>query len=268
MEFNDLNDKLDQLDLFLVDIDGFEGPLDLLLTLAKEQKVDLMEISILELASQYLLFVDKMKSINIDLAADYLVMAAWLAYLKSKLLLPDDDNEETSSDELSAILAFRLRRLEAMREASAKLMTRDRIGVHLFRRGMPEPIFLVKNFHHRDNLFDLMSAYSGIRNSNFDNDWKPKRFPVYSIEDARKRLESMLGTAINWTKLEDFLPTNTDTSPEAISFRKSSLASIFSASLELSKEGLIEISQNKSFGSIKFKCKENSKKNNIDMLRA
>ena len=126
MEFNDLDNNNDQLDLFLINIDGFEGPLDLLLTLAKEQKVDLLEISILELASQYLLFIDKMKSIDIDLAADYLVMAAWLAYLKSKLLLPDEDDEETSPHELSAILAFRLRRLEAMREASAKLMTRNR----------------------------------------------------------------------------------------------------------------------------------------------
>ena len=268
MEFNDLDNNNDQLDLFLINIDGFEGPLDLLLTLAKEQKVDLLEISILDLASQYLLFIDKMKSIDIDLAADYLVMAAWLAYLKSKLLLPDEDDEETSPHELSAILAFRLRRLEAMREASAKLMTRNRIGIHLFRRGMPEPIFLIKNFNHRDNLFDLMSSYSGIRNSNFDNEWKPKRFPVFSIEDARKRLESMLGQAINWTKIEDFLPTNTDNSVEAILYRKSSLASIFSASLELSKEGIIEISQNKSFGSIKFKYKESEQKDNASILRA
>ena len=268
MKFNDLDNNNDQLDLFLINIDGFEGPLDLLLTLAKEQKVDLLEISILELASQYLLFIDKMKSIDIDLAADYLVMAAWLAYLKSKLLLPDENDEETSPHELSAILAFRLRRLEAMREASTKLMTRNRIGIHLFRRGMPEPIFLIKNFNHRDNLFDLMSSYSGIRNSNFDNEWKPKRFPVFSIEDARKHLESMLGQAINWTKIEDFLPTNTDNSVEAILYRKSSLASIFSASLELSKEGIIEISQNKSFGSIKFKYKESEQKDNTSILRA
>jgi segregation and condensation protein A len=133
---------------------------------------------------------------------------------------------------------------------------------------MPEPIFLIKNFNHRDNLFDLMSSYSGIRNSNFDNEWKPKRFAVFSIEDARKRLESMLGQAINWTKIEDFLPTNTDNSVEAILYRKSSLASIFSASLELSKEGIIEISQNKSFGSIKFKYKESEQKDNTSILRA
>ena len=182
--------------------------------------------------------------------------------------MPDEDDEEASSHELSAILAFRLRRLESMREASTKLMTRNRIGIHLFRRGMPEPIFLIKNFNHRDNLFDLMSSYSGIRNSNFDNEWKPKRFPVFSIEDARKRLESMLGQAINWTKIEDFLPTNTDNSVEAILYRKSSLASIFSASLELSKEGILEISQNKSFGSIKFKYKESEQKDNNNILRA
>ena len=268
MELSELNESDEQFDLFLVDVDGFEGPLDLLLSLAKEQKVDLLEISILELASQYLVFIDQMKRINIDLAADYLVMAAWLAYLKSKLLLPDEDDDTESSEELSAILAFRLRRLEAMREVSIKLMTRNRIGVHLFRRGMPEETFLIKNFHHRDNLFDLMTAYSGLRNRNFNIDWKPKRFPVFSIEDARKRLESMLGSIIDWTKLEDFLPPSTDNSPEALVFRKSSLASIFSASLELSKEGLLEISQNKSFGVIKFKYRQKSEANNNEMMRA
>lgn len=250
------NNYNEQLDLFHVNLDGYEGPLDLLLTLAKEQKVDLLEISILDLASQYLNFIDQMKRVDIDLAADYIVMASWLAFLKSKLLLPIEDDEDVSAQELSAILAFRLRRLEAMREVGSSLLTRDREGIHVFRRGMPEPIFLIKNFNHKDTLFDLISSYSGLRNRNYDNKWKPRVFSIFSIEDARNRLEKMLGTAIDWTKIEDFLPINNDTTEEGILFRRSSLASIFSASLELSKEGLIEISQNKNFGSIKFKVKE------------
>ena len=250
------NNYNEQLDLFHVNLDGYEGPLDLLLTLAKEQKVDLLEISILDLASQYLNFIDQMKRIDIDLAADYIVMASWLAFLKSKLLLPIEDDEDVSAQELSAILAFRLRRLEAMREVGSSLLTRDREGIHVFRRGMPEPIFLIKNFNHKDTLFDLISSYSGLRNRNYDNKWKPRVFSIFSIEDARNRLEKMLGTAIDWTKIEDFLPINNDTTEEGILFRRSSLASIFYASLELSKEGLIEISQNKNYGSIKFKVKE------------
>ena len=250
------NNYNEQLDLFHVNLDGYEGPLDLLLTLAKEQKVDLLEISILDLASQYLNFIDQMKRIDIDLAADYIVMASWLAFLKSKLLLPIEDDEDVSAQELSAILAFRLRRLEAMREVGSSLLTRDREGIHVFRRGMPEPIFLIKNFNHKDTLFDLISSYSGLRNRNYNNEWKPRVFSIFSIEDARNRLEKMLGTAIDWTKIEDFLPINNDTTEEGILFRRRSLASIFSASLELSKEGVIEISQNKNFGSIKFKVKE------------
>lgn len=256
------NNYNEQLDLFHVNLDGYEGPLDLLLTLAKEQKVDLLEISILDLASQYLNFIDQMKRIDIDLAADYIVMASWLAFLKSKLLLPIEDDEDVSAQELSAILAFRLRRLEAMREVGSSLLTRDREGIHVFRRGMPEPIFLIKNFNHKDTLFDLISSYSGLRNRNYDNKWKPRVFSIFSIEDARNRLEKMLGTAIDWTKIEDFLPINNDTTEEGILFRRSSLASIFSASLELSKEGVIEISQNKNFGSIRFKVKETKSKVN------
>ena len=259
------NNYNEQLDLFHVNLDGYEGPLDLLLTLAKEQKVDLLEISILDLASQYLNFIDQMKRIDIDLAADYIVMASWLAFLKSKLLLPIEDDEDVSAQELSAILAFRLRRLEAMREVGSKLLTRDREGVHVFRRGMPEPIFLIKNFNHKDTLFDLISSYSVLRNRNYNNEWKPRVFSIFSIEDARNRLEKMLGTAIDWTKIEDFLPINNDTTEEGVLFRRSSLASIFSASLELSKEGVIEISQNKNFGSIRFKVKE-TKSNVNEML--
>ena len=243
---------------FEVNLNLYSGPLNTLLDLAKAQKVDLEKLSITKLADQFYEFITKSDNINLEVASEYLLIATWLTYLKSKLLLPEEDDEDVSAKELSAILAFRLRRLEAMREAGSKLMTRDREGTHIFRRGMPEAIFLIKNFNHKDTLFDLISSYSGIRNRNYDNKWKPRVFSIFSIEDARNRLEKMLGTIVNWTKIEDFLPVNNDASEEGVLFRKSSLASIFSASLELSKEGMIEINQNKNFGSIKFKIRENS----------
>ena len=149
-----------QLDFF-VDLDGFEGPLDLLLTLAKEQKVDLLEISILDLANQYLSFVNKLSSRDIEVAADYLVMASWLAYLKSKILLPNEQ-VEPEAEEMAAILAFRLRRLEAMREMGNKLFNRNRIGKTLFRRGMPEQIQTIRSYSQKDTLFDILKSYSQI----------------------------------------------------------------------------------------------------------
>ena len=142
---------------FLVDLEGFEGPMDLLLSLAKEQKVDLMEISILELANQYLDFVNELDSRDIEIAADYLVMAAWLAYLKSKLLLPNEE-EEPGAEEMAAILAFRLRRLEAMRDAGNSLMNRNRIGEKVFRRGMPENSITIRNYTQKDSVFDLIKS--------------------------------------------------------------------------------------------------------------
>ena len=158
---------------FFVDLDGFEGPLDLLLSLAKEQKVDLLEISILELASQYLDFVTEMDSRDIELAADYLVMASWLAYLKSKLLLPIEEIEP-GTEEMAAILAFRLRRLEAMRNTGNSLMNRNRIGERLFRRGMPEIIKTVKTYSQKDTMFDILKSYSEVRNRNYVVNWSPK----------------------------------------------------------------------------------------------
>ena len=245
---------------FFVDLDGFEGPLDLLLSLAKEQKVDLLEISILELASQYLDFVTEMDSRDIELAADYLVMASWLAYLKSKLLLPIEE-VEPGAEEMAAILAFRLRRLEAMRNAGNSLMNRNRIGERLFRRGMPEIIKTVKTYSQKDTMFDILKSYSEVRNRNYVVNWSPKTLPILSIEDARKRLESMLGVSIEWINFLDFIPSSKDTSERATAFRRSSAASIFNVSLEMSKKGLIEISQNKNFGTIRFKNldKEESK---------
>ena len=252
---------------FFVDLDGFEGPLDLLLSLAKEQKVDLLEISILELASQYLDFVTEMDSRDIELAADYLVMASWLAYLKSKLLLPIEEIEP-GAEEMAAILAFRLRRLEAMRNAGNSLMNRNRIGERLFRRGMPEIIKTVKTYSQKDTMFDILKSYSEVRNRNYVVNWSPKPLQILSIEDARKRLEAMLGVSIEWINFLDFIPSSKDTSERATAFRRSSAASIFNVSLEMSKKGLIEISQNKNFGTIRFKSLDKEEIKNKEEIRA
>ncbi len=255
-----------QLDFF-VDLDGFEGPLDLLLTLAKEQKVDLLEISILDLANQYLSFVNKLSSLDIEVAADYLVMASWLAYLKSKILLPNEQ-VEPEAEEMAAILAFRLRRLEAMREMGNKLLKRNRIGEILFRRGMPEQIQTIRSYSQKDTLFDILKSYSQIRNRNHTVNWSPKPLPILSLEDARKRLESMLGLSIDWTNFLDFLPTYKDKSDHLIAYRRSSAASLFNVSLEMSKRGLIEINQNKNFGTIRIKALDREEDINKEEVRA
>ncbi|MEC7831344.1 MAG: ScpA family protein [Pseudomonadota bacterium] len=252
---------------FLVDLDGFEGPLDLLLSLAKEQKVDLMEISILELANQYLDFVEELDARDIEIAADYLVMASWLAYLKSKLLLPTEE-EEPGAEEMAAILAFRLRRLEAMRNAGNNLMNRDRIGERLFRRGMPESSTVIRTYSQKDTIFDIIKSYSEIRNRNYVINWSPKALPILSIEDAKKRLESMLGISLEWTNFLDFLPQSKDKSESAIAYRRSSAASMFTVSLELTKQGVIEINQNKNFGTIRIKNRNKEERNNQEEIRA
>ena len=238
-----------------------------MLTLAKEQKVDLLEISILELASQYLDFVNEMDARDIEIAADYLVMASWLAYLKSKLLLPVEETDP-DAEEMAAILAFRLRRLEAMRNAGNALMNRDRIGERLFRRGAPELIKTVRTYSQKDTIFDIMRSYSEVRNRNYVVKWSPKTLPILSIEDARKKLESMLGITIEWMNFLDFLPSTKDSGERAIAYRRSSAASLFTVSLEMSKKGLIEISQNKNFGTMRIKNLNKKEDKNIEEIRA
>lgn len=224
----------------VVDLDGFEGPLDVLLTLARNQKVDLTRISILALAEQYLEFINRAHRLELDLAADYLVMAAWLAYLKSKLLLPPPDEEEgPSGAEMAARLAFQLQRLEAMRNASQAIFARERLGVHLFQRGMPEGVRVVKTSEYQGTLFELLKSYSDQRLKTHQVFWEPKRLPIMAIEIARKRLENMLGMMFDWGRIEAYLPTE-NMSPE---LRRSALASIFSAMLVMAKNGEVEIRQ-------------------------
>lgn len=225
----------------VIDIDGFEGPLDVLLALARTQKVDLAKIAILPLAEQYLEFVNEAKRLELDLAADYLVMAAWLAFLKSKLLLPPPDEEEgPSGEEMAARLAFQLQRLEAMRNCAAELMKRKRMGQHVFQRGAPEGIRVTRTSVYTGTLYDLLKAYSEERIRAL----KPtmmviKKQPVFAIEAARRRLEKMMGMLIDWDRIDALLPEDYVTGKE----RRTALASTFSASLELVRDGHIEVQQ-------------------------
>lgn len=240
----------------IVDLDGFEGPLDVLLALARNQKVDLTRISILKLAEQYLDFITQARRMELDLAADYLVMAAWLAFLKSKLLLPPPEEEEgPSGAELAARLAFQLQRLEAMRKASQSLFSRPcRMGMHVFSRGMPEGIRVVKTGVYQGTLFELLKSYSDQRLKGHDTKWEPKRLPIMAIEAARHRLERMMGMMFDWGRIDAYLPME-EMSPQ---LRRSALASTLSAALVLAKDGVMEIRQSGAFGPLFVRRRENA----------
>jgi segregation and condensation protein A len=231
-------------DLLVVDVEGFEGPLDLLLSLAREQKVDLARISILSLAEQYLVFVEAARLKRLEIAADYLVMAAWLAYLKSRLLLPDEENDdEPSGDELAAALAFRLRRLEAMREAASRLMNRNRLGQQVFARGAPEATIINRQCEFSASLYDLLEAYASQRQRNFVQFVTIAKRSVVSLQEARALLIRMIGEMADWTPIDAYLIDYLST-PET---RATAKASSLSASLELVREGRIEMRQTTAF---------------------
>jgi segregation and condensation protein A len=234
---------------FVVDIAGFEGPLDLLLAMARTQKVDLAQISILALVEQYLAFIDDARRIRLELAADYLVMAAWLAFLKSRLLLPKEEQpaDQPTPDELAQRLAFRLMRLDAMRNAAAQLLTRKRLGRDVFARGMPETVSTVRERRYTAEIFDLIKAYADQRRRTIKTKHVVKARQVWSIKDARRRLETLVGGAGgNWLQLDFFLEQYLP-SPE---FGRTALASSFGATLEMAREGLIEIRQSAPFAPI------------------
>ena len=237
-------DRGDGEPALVVDVDGFEGPLDLLLSLARSQKVDIARISILALAEQYLAFIEETRLLRLELAADYLVMAAWLAYLKSRLLLPDEKiDDEQSGEELAAALAFRLRRLEAMREAAARLANTNRLGRDVFARGMPEPIIVARKSEYSATLYDFLTAYATQRQEKAISVVHVRARTVWSLQDAREILTRMVGKIAEWTPLEVFL------SPYLISddVRATITASSFSASLELVREGHIDLRQTEPF---------------------
>ncbi|SHJ90040.1 condensin subunit ScpA [Shimia gijangensis] len=238
----------------IVDVDGFEGPLDLLLTLSRTQKVDLRKISILHLAQQYLAFVEKAKQLRLELAADYLVMAAWLAFLKSRLLLPPDPTEEgPSGEELAAHLAFQLERLQAMRDAAAKLMARDRLGREFFARGIPEDVTRIRSVTYTATLLDLMQGYARIRTRDDFRPFTMDRESVFTMEEALERMRGMIGYAGQWTDILSYLPIGWENDPKK---RRSATAATFAASLELAKEGKVEIRQTEIFAPIQLRKKD------------
>lgn len=228
-----------------VDVGGFEGPLDLLLALARTQKVDITKISVLALAQQYLDFIAEARALRLEIAADYLVMAAWLAFLKSKLLLPAEPSEEgePSGEELAALLAFRLKRLDAMRDAAARLMTRKRLGRDVFGRGLPEPIRVNRTSVYEANVYDLLKAYSQQRQRNATRTLHMEKRTVWSLKEARDELERLLGVACDWAPLDQLLAEFL-VEPE---MRRTALASSFTATLEMTREGALELRQSKSF---------------------
>ena len=229
----------------IVDVDGFEGPLDVLLELARRQKVDISRISVLALAEQYLVFFETARRLRLDLAAEYLVMAAWLAYLKSRLLLPEPPNaDEPPAEELAARLAFRLQRLEAMRAAAAQLMARSRLGLDVFARGDPEPLVVEREVHYGDNLFDLLKAYAERRQRRqAHRRYAILRRRVWSVNEARTMLERLLGAMDDWGRFDGWLAEYLADPAE----RASLIASSLTASLELAREGRLELRQERAF---------------------
>ncbi|MBK5923212.1 segregation/condensation protein A [Rhodovulum sulfidophilum] len=237
----------------IVDVDGFEGPLDMLLTLARTQKVDLRKISVLHLAEQYLAFVETAKSLRIELAADYLVMAAWLAFLKSRLLLPPDPTEDgPSAEDLAAHLAFQLERLEAMRGVAARLMGRDQKGRDFFVRGLPEGVERVRRVQYTATLLDLMQAYARIRTKDDFRPYALDREAVYTMEEALERMRGLIGYAGDWIDLSSWLPEGWQADPAR---RRSATAAHFAASLELVKQGQLELRQAETFAPIQIRRK-------------
>jgi segregation and condensation protein A len=235
----------------IVDVDGFEGPLDVLLTLSRTQKVDLRKISVLTLAEQYLAFVEKARSLRIELAADYLVMAAWLAFLKSRLLLPPDPSEDgPTGEELAAHLAFQLERLQAMRERAAQLMARDRLGKDRFVRGIPEAVATARNVTYTATLLDLMQAYARTRTRDDFRPFTMDRDKILTMEEALDRMRGMIGYGGDWMDIIGFIPEGWRHDPK---MRRSAAASTFAAALELVKAGKAELRQRDAFAPIHLK---------------
>jgi segregation and condensation protein A len=242
-------------DALVVSLDGFEGPLDVLLALARTQKVDLAKISVLALADQYLLFIAEARKLRLELAADYLVMAAWLAYLKSRLLLPRETAVagEPSGEELAARLAFRLKRLEAMRNAAASLMTRKRLGRDIFARGMPEGMRTIRVRQYTAAIYDLLKAYAEQRRRTAKRVHVVHKRTVWSIKEARQRLEAMIGEwSGEWLALSKYFEQYLG-SPD---IARTAVASSFGATLEMAREGLVEIAQAEPFAPIYVRKRE------------
>jgi len=238
----------DENNALYLEIDGWEGPLDLLLDLARRQKVDLRQISILALVDQYLNYIEQAEALKLEVAADYLVMAAWLAYLKSSLLLPREEQDEPSAEELALKLQLRLQRLGAMREAGARVMARDRIGRDIFLRGAPEGLRIDRKTKWTCDWYGLVQSYGQVKARTAPAIHMVRERPVMSLESALERVSAMLGVTLDWMALEEFLPEHSDGR-----LRRSALASSFVAALELARMGKAEIAQEEAFGTMKLR---------------
>ena len=237
----------------IVDVEGFEGPLDMLLTLSRTQKVDLRRISVLQLAEQYLTFIAQAQALRIELAADYLVMAAWLAYLKSRLLLPPEQGDDgPTAEELAAHLAFQLERLSAMRDAAARLMARDQLGRDFFARGLPEDVTRHRKIEHSATLLDLLRAYARIRTRDEFRPFVMDRNDVFTMEQALDRLRGLIGYTGDWADLTSFLPDDWQGQPQR---RRSAIAAHFAAVLEMTKVGQLDLRQADAFAPIHLRKK-------------
>ena len=235
-------------DELTLNLDGWEGPLDLLLSLARSQKVDLAQISILQLVDQYTSYIAGARALKLEVAADYLVMAAWLAYLKSCLLLPKDPEQDPSPEEVALRLQMRLQRLDAMREAGARLLGRDRVGRDVFVRGAPEGLRLVRKSAWQVSAFDLFAAYGTVKARTAPAMHVVHARQVMTLDEAIERVSKLIGHAIDWMDIESFLPMTDDPV-----FRKSALASSFVAALELARRGRIDIAQESAFAPLRIK---------------
>jgi segregation and condensation protein A len=243
----------------VIDVEGFEGPLDLLLTLARQQKVDLAKISILALADQYLAFIEEARKLRLELAADYLVMAAWLAYLKSRLLLPEQHEDDgVSAEDMATALAQRLRRLEAIRQVAEQLLGRPQLGREVFARGLPEPIADIKKPEWSATLYDLLSAYAGQRQKQTRAFVRMPKRTVWSLAEAREAVERLIGLATDWCALDDYLIAYMVEPSHAATVRASS----FAATLELVREGRVEMNQQKAFAPIYLRKRHDSSVSN------
>ena len=244
-------DHDNEVDALLLDIDGYEGPIDVLLVMARNQKVDLTKVSILQLARQYLQFVDRAKELQLDLAAEYLVMAAWLAYLKSRLLLPSqDDEEEPDAETIAEALQFQLRRLEAMQKAADDLFSLPQLGQDIFPRGMPEGLKTTINTRYDVSLYDVLQSYGTLQRRKESSHYELPIFHLMSLDEALMRVSEMLGELPRkgrhsvWATLNSFLP---DEAVKDRLYGRSSLAAVLMAGLELAKQGRAEVKQDGSF---------------------
>ena len=246
-EFNKYDSSGEQLSLFL-NLDGFEGPIDLLLHLSREQKVDLVSISITELANQYISFIERVKFINIEIAADYLVMASWLAFLKSKILLPEEKNDEDIEDidAISKELKIRLLRLQAMQKASEQLMIMPKLGENRFVRGEDNSNIDIIKYEYEPNLYQLLIAYGQINNSSKNIELTIENSKLYSVQEAMERLAKLIKTSSKWVELKEFLPEKLNDKLND----NSALSSYFLASLELANKGDLKIRQENPFETI------------------